>query len=525
MAGLALPLRAAPAAIATPARRWWESRALVAVALACAIVPLLWPALPPLVDLPGHIGRYRILVEAGREPLARHYAVHWSLIGNLGVDLLVVGLHPLLDVEPATRLIVTAIPPLTVAAMLWLAREAHGRLPPAAALALPLAYAFPFQFGFVNFCLAQALALAGMALWLRLARTRPPPARIALFAPLACVVWLCHSFGWAMLGLGVFGMEAQRERAAGLGWMGAGVRAGLRCLPMAAPLLATFAGEPLRGETGDWFHWTEKAWWAVSLLRERWIGWDLAGVALIACVLYTAMRSPRLSFAPVLGVPALLFFVGFLLLPQLYQGGAYVDMRLLPAAAALALLAIRVETGETALERRLAVLGSGFLLARTLATTLAFLLYAQGQAAALRALPALPVGGTTLVLVDQPPPTSWAQPRLVHLAGLAIARRRAFVNEQWALPGQQPIRPLHPRAAPFDRNPSQVVFQGDAFRSTRFDAAIAGFDRCTFGTVWTIDFPPGRAHAPDLRMIWTDHRSAIYRVGPRRCLSGAAPAR
>ncbi|WP_267378525.1 hypothetical protein [Sphingomonas sp. GC_Shp_6] len=470
--------------------------------------------MPPLVDLPGHIGRYRILVEAGQAPLARHWAVHWSLIGNLGVDLLVVGLHPWLDVEPAARLIVTLIPLATVMAMLWAAREAHGRLPAGAALALPLAYAYPFQLGFVNFCLAQAMAIAGLALWLRLAKTRPTFCRVLVFAPIALVIWLCHSFGWAMLGVFVFGAEWQLGRMAGLSPLRSALRAALFCVPMALPLIAMAASDdPMVGETGDWLNGVGKAQWIASILRERWRVWDVSGVILMACVLWTAVRSRRLGFAPLLGVPALLGLGAFLILPRLFQGGSYVDMRMLPASVALALLAIRVKPGERTIARRLAIMATGFLIARTVVTTIAFLFYAQGQVAVLRALPALPIGGGVLVLVDEPSSRQWSQPRFTHIAGIAIARRRVFQNEQWSLPGQQPIRPLHSGAAPFESDPSQLVYpRNGEFRTTDFDDAVARFDRCTYGSVWTIGFPAGRAQAADLRLVWHDGRSAVYRL-------------
>jgi hypothetical protein len=68
------------------------------------------------------------------------------------------------------KLIVITIPAMTVAGLLWIAREVHGRIPATALFALPLAYAFPFHFGFVNFALSMALALLAFGWWLRLAR-------------------------------------------------------------------------------------------------------------------------------------------------------------------------------------------------------------------------------------------------------------------------------------------------------------------------------------------------------------------
>lgn len=494
---------------------WWQTRAFALFAVLAAAVPMLWPAFAPLTDAPGHIGRYRILAEAGMPPLSQHYAVHWSVIGNLGVDLLVLALHPLLDVEPAARLIIGLIPMATVAAMLWVGYEAHGRLPATAGFALPLAYGFPFQLGFVNFCLAAALAFAGLALWLRLARTRPAHVRLWVFVPFAGVVWLCHSFGWAMLGLFVIGAEWRLRVAAGDRWPHAAVMAGLMALPMIWPVAIMIGGasDRLAGDTGDWFHWSAKIQWAISLLRERWKFYDIACVTVIACLLWAAIRSTRLGFVGVLGIPALLGVVAFILLPRLFQGGAGVDMRILPYAAALGILAIKVAPQHGALERRLAIGGAAFFAMRIVTTTFAFILYSQGQTMALRAVEAIPRGSAVLVLVDEPSLKSWFNPRLSHIAGIAIARRRVFTNEQWALAGQQLIRPLHAEAVPFDSDPSQIVHPaGSDDQSVDFDKAIGAFDRCTFQRVWTIGFPAGRARARDLTPIWSDGHSAVYSV-------------
>ena len=115
------------------ANRWWERPSfLIAIALVSA-VPLLWPEIPPLVDVPGHIGRYRVELDLhSSADLQRYYDFRWALIGNLGVDILILPLAPVIGLEPAVKLIVAAIPPLTVLGMFAIAREVHGRVPPTA---------------------------------------------------------------------------------------------------------------------------------------------------------------------------------------------------------------------------------------------------------------------------------------------------------------------------------------------------------------------------------------------------------
>ena len=48
--------------------RWWESRALALALVLASALPLLWPDVPALVDLPGHIGRYRVQLDLATSP-------------------------------------------------------------------------------------------------------------------------------------------------------------------------------------------------------------------------------------------------------------------------------------------------------------------------------------------------------------------------------------------------------------------------------------------------------------------------
>src|SRR5205085_9862776 len=126
----------------------------------------------------------------GRSPwLGRYYDYQWAPIGTPGVDLLIWPMAKIFGLELATKLIVLAIPPMTVAGFLWVAREVHHRLPPTVMFALPFVYGYPFMFGFVNYALSMAFAFLAFGLWLRLGRLGKVGLRAALFVPISFIVF------------------------------------------------------------------------------------------------------------------------------------------------------------------------------------------------------------------------------------------------------------------------------------------------------------------------------------------------
>src|SRR5258708_17247374 len=93
---------------------WWETRLCFVLVVVATMLPLVYPPIPPLVDLLGHIGRYRVELDLHRSPfLQQYYDFHWAAMSNLGVDVLILPLAQLLGLELAVKLIVIAIPPLT----------------------------------------------------------------------------------------------------------------------------------------------------------------------------------------------------------------------------------------------------------------------------------------------------------------------------------------------------------------------------------------------------------------------------
>jgi hypothetical protein len=496
--------------------RWWQTRTFVALATLIAIVPLLWPEIPPLVDLPGHMGRYRVQLTAlDQAPwLAEWYNFEWSLIGNLGIDLLVVPFAKLFGLELGVKLIVMTIPALTVAGLLWIAREVHGRIPPTAMFALPLAYSYPFQFGFVNFALSIGLALCLFALWLRMARLGRIGLRAIVFVPLSCLLWLCHTFGWGVLGVLAFSAEMIRQHdarkdAGSSHWVQSWIRAGLGCVPLALPMILMIfwrSGDHVTGQTADWFNWQAKVAWVMMVLRDRWEFWDIASTAVFLLVLFKAVRDPAIEYSRNLVLSALFLAAVFLLLPRIVFGSAYADMRLAPFVVAVALIAIRPKVGMTVRHAGVvAMLGMSFFLARTAGTTASYWLFDRDYDTELAALDKLPKGARLVSFVGTNCRNEWKMSRLEHLPAIALVRKLAYTNDQWSMPGAQLLTARYSKAGIFAHDPSEIVTPGWCPREwwKPIDFSIARFPREAFDYVWLIRTPPFEArYASDLDRVW-----------------------
>lgn len=493
--------------------RWWETRWFALAAVLVSAVPLLWPAVPPLVDMPSHFGRYHVAATLADSPLLqRHWTYGWRVIGNLGVDLAVLPLVPLLGVAPAAKLVVLLIPPLTVAGLILVSRTAGGRLAPAAPFAFPLAYGFPFQFGFVNFALSAALALLALALWMRLAQAGRLRCRALLFVPIALLLWVAHCFGWAMFGVFAYAVDLAALRAEGRRWPEALLVAARHCLVLAGPLVPMLAG----GGSGDgglgasWL-WQGKILWIASLLREHWASYDLLGVILLLSLCWAGLRSHWLRTDRPLAWAAAFGAVAWLLLPYRLLGGAYVDMRMSPYVVALLVIGIRPRRANLA--QPLALAATAFFLLRIATTSWVFLgaAAAQEQAAAVSAL--LPRGASVLVAV-RVPCKDWSDNRLPHVPGLALARRDIFDNGEWTLAGQQLLRDRHPEAEPYRGDPSQMIDDADCkLAQGDLPTMLRTFNRAVFGYVWTIGLPRP-VLPPDLVEVGRSGPSILYRVAP-----------
>ena len=355
------------------------TRAFVVAMVLLSAVPLLYPPVPPLVDLLGHMGRYRVMLDGDVPSLAAKYSFKWALMQPWGRSCgLSAGAADRARTggEAGHHL----IPMMTTAGMLWVAREVHHRLPPTVMFALPLVYGHHFLFGFVNYAMSVALAMLAFGLWLRLGRKRRYRLRAALFVPISILVWLCHAFGWGFLGLLAFSSEVVRAHDDGRSWWRAILRAVGQCMSLALPLVLMLVWrEGRRRADRRLLQLGEQ-----DVLREHRAARPLAGVGpdqLFPLPGRVSVRDRPPAPHPVADADLYRLVLGaaFVCLPRIIFGSAYADMRLMPFVFAFALLAIRFRRDTPpVMGWMLAVLALGFFLARTASVTWSLKLASDG---------------------------------------------------------------------------------------------------------------------------------------------------
>ncbi len=445
--------RQAPGGVGALAR-WWPVLVLL------SIIPLLYPAVPPLTDLPAHMSRFMVQMDGGRTPgIARWYSFQWNLISNLGTDLLAWAIEPVLGLEPAMKAIVILIVALQSAGYLLLARAAHGRVTAMALFALPLAYGAPLEHGFLNFALATALATLALALWISPRMAARPGLRYGVFSLIACMIWVSHLAGWAVLcvTVGCCELAARYERTQRFWVALAGGFAASSCLLVPQLLSLMWPNAPEHLPSVGFFRMAEKLYFLFNVLMDRWAMFDTAAALGLTVLIALTWRSPSFALHKGLALAAIVLFGLFWLLPGWVFGSYFADMRLLPSVFALAILAVRPKLEGRRLTW-LAIAGLAFFGVRLAGTTVSMALWDRQFRQDLAVLDSLP-RGSQLVSFNALPCRTFVQQghvRDMHFPSFALTRRHAFANDQFALSGGQLMTIHNPAAVPFDRDPSSI---------------------------------------------------------------------
>lgn len=477
------------------------------VLVLASALPVVFLRLPPLIDVLGHMGRYELQTGLGADSwLQQYYAFEWQVIGNLAADLLVEVAHPLLGTVGSARLAIVLVPLLASTAILLLSRQVHGAVTPSAVASLALVYGLPFTWGFLNFSLAMALALLAFVLWLRIG---PKRSRVLVFLPIGLAIWLGHTFGWAFLGILCAGETLSRtsRREAPVALL-------RNCWPLLAPLLPMLLWRRTADGAGihGWLDLPEKTRWIASVLRLEYMWFDLLSAGLLLAAIVIGLLSRRIRLEPQIGYPALLAFAAFVLLPKQIFGSVFADMRLAPYVVMLGLLALgnpkRPDVARWAMSLALA-----FAIVRLALTAQVYHERARALDIQLTALSAIPTHARIATLVEIPCQTDWALPWFSHIGSIAIVRRHAFANDQWANSSMNPLQVRFPHGGKFATDHHQLVDSARCGREPTLPHSLRALPVGAFTHVWIVGVAPAAIPPhPRLRLAWRGADAAVFRV-------------
>jgi hypothetical protein len=172
-----------------------------------AMVPLLVTPILPLIDLYNHLARFYILAQIETNSfLQDNYQSYWTLIPDIGLDIIAV---PILVVVPpliAGHLIVASILATIFGGVLYFHYTITGQKSLlVAVLVLALSYSYILNWGFISFLLGLGLAFGAAGWWIS-HRDRP-----ALALPVSClfalVIYFVHGLAFAFYGVIVLSVE------------------------------------------------------------------------------------------------------------------------------------------------------------------------------------------------------------------------------------------------------------------------------------------------------------------------------
>lgn len=184
----------------------WSVAAPAAI-FVLSLIPLAMTPVLPLIDFYNHVARFFVLAHIDASPFLQHYyEARWSLLPNIGVDVLGTPLLAILPPLIAAKAIIVIIMAVLFSGALYFHRAVTGtRSLLVAVLLAPLLYSYILNWGFANFLLGLGLVFWAGGWWLRM-RHRP-----AIAVPVSCLlalaIFFCHGIAFLLYGVMIVSLE------------------------------------------------------------------------------------------------------------------------------------------------------------------------------------------------------------------------------------------------------------------------------------------------------------------------------
>jgi hypothetical protein len=251
---------------------------------------------------------------------------------NLAMDLLVPPIGRVLGVEMATRLFLLVSQLLIVTGSAALEFAVKRRIQAAALVATLFLYSPPFAWGFLNFQFGLGIALWGIASWWVL-QERPPLLRLGVNSVLVALLFTAHLFALGVYGAVVGLLELWRARQQAATAWHTGVRLLLLALPAVVVLAAMAVTGGAVGREGSEWQLAYKFLWILASINGYSFVLSAVSTGLVAGLAWLLVRNGALRFEPAGAWLAAGLFVLYLVVPFRLRDTAFVDMRVLVAAA------------------------------------------------------------------------------------------------------------------------------------------------------------------------------------------------
>jgi hypothetical protein len=186
--------------------------ALFVLLTAIAAMPVLTHPLPPLQDYINHLARMHVIGSLDADPLlANFYELHWAVIPNLVMDLIVPALRRFMSIYLAGEMFLISIFALTLSGTLALNRALYGYWSALPLISFPLLYNGVLLVGVMNYMFGVGVAIWALASWVGL-RDRARPWRYFASLFFVLVLFFCHLFAVGLYSVGLLAFEMHRAR-------------------------------------------------------------------------------------------------------------------------------------------------------------------------------------------------------------------------------------------------------------------------------------------------------------------------